>query len=406
MLASVGYASGANFRKRYKLLQDFAAGQFDPRITFTRASSATHSNAAGAVVTVASNAPRLDYDPATLLPRGFLVEEARTNLLTYSEQFDNAAWTKSNATVTVNAVTALDGLTTADKLVEAATTSTHYLQQIFSATNATAYTGSFFAKAGERTKIAVWFSGAFSFVSGYFDLSTGTKISGTGEIVSVGGGWFRISYSNTATSTASSAFIITVCDATGNATYTGNGTSGIYIWGAQLEAGSLPTSYISTTSAQVTRAADVATMTGTNFSDWYNQTAFSMVVRFTGNASGTRSYFAISDGTINERIELQSVGGTLTLTVVDGGVTQAALALGSVVTGTTYAVAIAWAANDFAASVNGGAVVTDGAGTLPTVNQMSIGMGYASGNVQCAYSRIFTGYPTRLSNAQLQALTA
>ena len=97
---------------------NFTTGTLDSRITFTRSTTGSYYNSAGVLSTAAINAPRFDYDPVTLESVGLLIEESRTNLLTYSEQFDNAVWTKSNASITANAIIAPDGTLTADKLVE------------------------------------------------------------------------------------------------------------------------------------------------------------------------------------------------------------------------------------------------------------------------------------------------
>ncbi len=102
---------------RPTLLLDFANSlTVDPRITFTRASTATYFDAAGVLSSAANNVPRIDYDPETLICKGLLIEEARTNLLTYSEQFDNAAWIKSNANISVTSTnsTSPDGTASAD----------------------------------------------------------------------------------------------------------------------------------------------------------------------------------------------------------------------------------------------------------------------------------------------------
>jgi hypothetical protein len=106
----------------------------------------------------------------------------------------------------------------------------------------------------------------------------------------------------------------------------------------------------------------------------YSQTAGTVYCEFTLNsAAGTQVIYSIDDATANERITVRINGGTLGALVLDGGVTQCALALGAISTSTLYRVAFAWSTNDFAACINGGAVVTDSAGTLPTVNRMTLG---------------------------------
>lgn len=222
----------------------------DPRITFTRASSATYFDEFGVLRTAANNAPRIDHSPITGECLGLLIEEQRTNLLTYSEQFDNAAWFKSNATVTANVAIAPDGTLTADKLVMASgispSTTDNVGIQNFNRVNISGATHalSFYAKAAEASSVRIReniSTGAFLTV----DLISGAITNGNSSqyvsptAVSVGNGWWRISF-NTATGSASTSKYGLRVNATGD------GTSGIYIWGAQLEAGAHPTSYIPT----------------------------------------------------------------------------------------------------------------------------------------------------------------
>ena len=179
------------------------------------------------------------------------------NLLRYSEQFDNAAWTNSNATITANTVVSPDGTLDADKLVEDTSNSTHAVEQARILTASTTYSMSVYAKAAERTRFRLYgrISASWNvFTAGFFDLSTGTVISSSGDaaatITSVGNGWYRCTIYGTTTSTGTNAGIglNTVQSGVTNS-YTGNGTSGIYIWGAQLEAGSTASTYVATTSA-------------------------------------------------------------------------------------------------------------------------------------------------------------
>ena len=390
----------------------------DPRITFTRASNATRVNSSGLIETVANNAPRFDYDPVTLAPKGLLIEEQRTNLLTYSEQFDNAAWTKSNASITANAITAPDGALTADKLVEGINNSEHYVQQLYTLGANAAHSFSAFVKAAGRTVVRLFAVGdrfggiAQAFV---FDLSaiTATNNNGTstGSIVSVGNGWFRCTM-NMPTTTSTGNFTLRVLPQSGsNSTYTGDGTSGIYVWGAQLEAGAFPTSYIPTTTAAATRAADVAVMTGTNFSSWYNQTEGTLFVEVdtleTGTVSGGAFVLNFSDGTGNNlhRIFRQADAQPVMQTLV-GGTPQSTFGFGANWTDTNVRrLAYAYAANNFAGVVNAGAVQTDTSGTIPAVNMLDIGVVGTSTQLN-GHIRHIAYYPRRLSNSELQAITA
>lgn len=218
--------------------------------------------------------PRYDYDASTVpaTPRGLLIEESRANTLTYSSTFSNVIWTKARASITANVIVAPDGTTTASKLVEDTTASASH--PVFatntSTTASTSYTFTYYAKAGERTQAAIsTYDGVNTSQVVIYNLLTGALISSTGTIsstscINVGNGWYRLSI--TITSASTSTFVTGyMMPASGNTQiYTGDGVSGIYIWGAQLEAGSFATSYIpnNSSAASVTRAADVAQLTG------------------------------------------------------------------------------------------------------------------------------------------------
>lgn len=184
------------------------------------------------------------------------------NLLTYSEQFDNAAWSKTRATVTANALAAPDGALTADKLVEDATASnTHYVGQSFSFISGTTYTASFYAKQAERVHVQpVFLSTSFGATTGpVISLSTGERTSGSGSYTytsqPIGNGWYRITVTATATATASSEFQVRTVANGVTSVYTGDGTSGVYIWGAQLVPGTSPGPYTKTVATAITTAA-------------------------------------------------------------------------------------------------------------------------------------------------------
>ena len=407
---------------RPSLNLNFASSQtVDPRITFTRASTATRTNSKGLIETVASGAPRIDYDAVTGVCKGLLIEESRVNLLTYSEQLDNAAWVKNQVTLTANSVTAPDGTITADKMIENAVNQAFYVTgSVTSMTTSTIYTGSVYAKAAERSVLQLTYQGAthgstyyanFNLSSGVVGSSGGSGVSST--ITSVGGGWYRCSISAPATLTASGGLVVGVVPSTASVrldTYTGDGTSGLFIWGAQLEVGAFATSYIPTVASQVTRAADVASMTGTNFSSWYRQDEGSFVASGDRIALGGNypHLFGVTDGDANEQISIAhdtAAGYKRYLHVSNGGVTQVNLGSAeTIVANTIYTAALAYKANDFGFSRGGEAAQTDVSGTVPVVNQLLLGWRhspiYLNGHIaRLAY------YPERVTNAELQALS-
>ena len=175
---------------------------------------------------------------ATRVNSAGLVEVVPYNLFTYSEQFDNAAWTKNAATISANSIAAPNGTLTADKLVEDTTNDAHYLD-IRPTVNNSINTSSIYVKAAGRTKFQLREGSNGDLVT--FDLS-----NPSGNITSVGNGWFRVWLSTTPAATTF-IFQLRLLDNSGNLVYTGNGTSGLYVWGAQLVSGSSAKEYFPTT---------------------------------------------------------------------------------------------------------------------------------------------------------------
>lgn len=388
----------------------------DPRITFTRASTATFTGQNGLLQTAAINAPRFDYNPTTLAPLGLLIEEQRTNLLTYSEIFSDAAWVKTNSSITANIVVAPDGALTGDKLVENTATASHQLTRSVSFVSGTAYSLSFYAKASERNRVNLQFpSAAFtSALNVNFDLLNGTVIStaagATASIINVGNGWYRCQASASATiTTTTNITTIRLIESGTTTSYTGDGVSGLFVWGAQLEAGAFPTSYIPTVASQVTRAADLASMTGTNFSSWYNQNEGSFYVGsdYTQVAGGNFR-IDVTDGTTSNQMRLRTAPTGTTQSrfeLTTGGVTQTTLSPATVNPASNQD-AIAYKTNDAAAVVNAGTVTTDLTLTPAVVNQMAIGTTRLGASSLNGHIKKIVYYPRRLENGELQAITA
>lgn len=362
------------------------------------------SKASAYMVSGATNGFRATPTTTGNVPaRGLLIEEQRTNLFTYSEDYSNAAWAKTTCTVTANQLVAPDGLLTADLIQLGAGTTSKTL--VATVTTTSPATMSVYAKAGSHTILQFLNSGTANHFCN-FDLGTGVLgnvgSSTVGTITPVGNGWYRCTA--TFSGTMGTGFWVVAANAAANGYNATTSSTGFYfLWGAQLEAGSFATSYIPTVASSVTRSADVATIN--TLSPFFNATEGTMFAQFDSAASGTNTIAAFDDNTANENYRLRNVGTDPKFTVTDGGVDQCDINGGTIAANTVYNFAAAYKANDFAVCIAGGTVQTDTSGTLPTVDRLRIGTSQA-GNYLNGHVRRFAYYPRRLANAELQALTA
>ncbi len=220
--------------------------------TFTRASTATYIDRYGVLKTAAIDEPRFEKE-------GYLNEGASTNLNTYSEDI-STSYTFVGATASANTDVAPDGLTTADRLIEDTSTAFHYITKSITVVAAIAHTVSrFISKSSTTTsvKMDLWniTDGTQAYVT--FTPSTGNVIASSGSYsITDCGSYWRVSVTATPTVTSISSRLFLGS----GASYTGNGTDYIIAWGYQLEALSFASSYIPTTTAAVTRAADSLTL--------------------------------------------------------------------------------------------------------------------------------------------------
>ena len=365
--------------------------------------------------TAVAGVPRFDHNPTTFESLGLLVEEQRTNLVTYSSEFDNAAWAKLNATVTANTIVAPDGTISGDTLTTSGAAVAQRVAQSPTATGSLSF--SVYAKAGSAQFIQI-LQTTDGNVFGNFDLANGvvgTKgSSATSTITAVGNGWYRCSVSATLASSNNWGIYITPsASAAYGALYTAT-VANLFIWGAQLEAGSFATSYIPTVASQVTRAADAASMTGTNFSSWYNQAQGSIYAEVTtptpASVPAPGFMWYATGGSVENRIELRQINSgdaspRITTLFRTNGVT--------VVNMTVQTTTIGWTSNNIASakislgyqvndvyltSDKANAPATDSDATMPSVNNVLFS--HTGHYKKIAY------YPLRLSNTELQALTS
>ena len=210
---------------------------------------------------ITDNVPRLDYTDSSC--PALLLEPQRQNLNSHSEYFNNGnGWSITRISVEHNNATSPEGLQNASKLIATTDNLTHFLYDGFSGTSGNDYTLSLFVKADEYDHIEILPStsgGVFNGSASLFDATNGTwDITGTDTTTTstdMGDGWYRITLTQEAQATAFSLFIIRLHNGTSN-TFAGNGTDGILIYGAQVEAGSYATSYIPTYGSAVTRNVD------------------------------------------------------------------------------------------------------------------------------------------------------
>ena len=181
--------------------------------------------------------------------------------------------------------------------------------------------------------------------------------------------------------------------------YTANGTGTIHVWGADLQAGATLSSYIPTTTAAATRSASLADLISSAIANNIR----SFYVEFSSPAVGTRGAVSLNDNTANERIEIITSGTDPRLVVHDGGVEQANINGGTVAANVRTRIAVRINADDFAISINGGAVVTDTSGTLPTVDRLMFGRTQAGQYLNGRIAR-FTGWTGLLADSTLQTL--
>jgi hypothetical protein len=379
---------------------------FGPNINFTRNSIATYFDAGGTLRTAIANEPRFDHNPSNNNSLGLLIEESRQNLFQRSEEFDNAYWTKTTTTVTANDALAPDGTTTADLTEKTGNDATTPARVI--SVSAAAHTLSAFFKnnTGDRARLRIDATGG-TVVAAIFDIVAGTVVSAdaglTTSIVNVGNGWFRCAITYTFAGAVNATFGIsarnTVADNTG---------AKAWIWGAQLEAGAFPTSYIPTTSAAVTRSADSAIVSP--ISSFYNQSEGTLFAEWSlVNLSGGRNVLVAGNESGGEnRLVIQardSTNATRHLAFIAGVAEVATLDFATFVAGTAKS-AFAYAAGNYAATRNGASVLTSSHGAVPSVSALRIGAATIVGDDQLnGHIRKIAYYPKRLSNALLQSLT-
>lgn len=443
-LPASGIAYGKNQAAALSLDFTSANQTLDSRITFSRATTGYRYNQSGVLESMAINAPRFDYNPATLEPRGLLLEEQRTNICLQSEDLSvSTAWqdpATASFAISTNQIAAPNNAVTADLFLNTTTAvNRHTMNQGVNVANRGAtYAWSFYVKAYASTTTPVYltaylcnsFQGAdrvginINPVNGV--INGAAAVAGLASFVSsssqsVGNGWYRItlvgSIGGTGAATIRMAFGVALTNAEKNLvnTYTGDGTSGLYIWGVQLEQATFVTSYIPTTTAAVIRQPDIASMTGTNFSSWFNSSAgtFFMDAEMYETQETFFRYMLTSNtgtGVVSDLIAFLVPGNTSNVRFgVTDATVQSCVLQSAVTLNTRFKVAGAYQNNSFGLSINGSAALTDSSGTIPVgLDRLYLGGNADTGVGTQSSMRIqqIKYFNRRLADTEIQAITS
>jgi len=360
----------------------------------------------GTIISYATDEPAFEFN-ADGSYKGLLVEPAATNLATYSDDFNSVGWSllDGNSQVTSDAAVSPDGTTNADKLEASNTSSVQkILRKTYSSSGENTF--SIYAKAAELSYLHIDFSDIRSAI---FDITagSGSVVSSTGStyasIEDVGNGWYRC----IVTTTLNSTFIDVQLYNGTTITFSASIGDGVYIWGAQLEAGPIATSYIPTTTASVTRVKD--DITQTSASSLIGQTEGTLYLEVDWRyATGTFQFLIDVNSTGNQiaiyndnsaLIKMRAVANLVSAT--DQGVSSSGYS-------GIQKIAFAYKTDDFELYRNGSSISSDTSGSLAalgTVTDIDLGQ-QGNQNLQAnMWIRAVALYPKRLSDAEAQALT-
>lgn len=381
--------NGYKADKLYSIIPDTGSGD----MTVTRATSATRVNASGLIESVGSNVPRLDYSNGSC--PSVLVEPQRTNILPYSEDFSNAIWLKdanglgSLPIVTSNYATSPSGNNTADRIQfsnagGSGSDSNYSLVAQYPLAIASTGTATFYLKSNTSSNqnVLVYWG------------------AGQGQVFVVTPQWQRFILSNLSISALTNIAIGTR-GGSGNFYNGGDEIIDILVWGAQLEAGSYATSYIKTTSASVTRNADVISKTG--ISSLIGQTEGTLFVDFYHDGTLNYNLSSISNGLYDDAVFFEMYLGSIYGVIYDSGLQQFIFDAGSLSVG-RHKLAIGYKTNDTVFYIDGVLRTTDTNVTIPTTARVDIGF-IGGASINKTQTNLTAIWKTRLTNTQLAQLT-
>jgi hypothetical protein len=422
---------------------DFANSKtLDPRITFTRASGGSYVGADGLIKYAGVNEARFDHDPATGESLGLLIEESRQNLLTYSEDFGSGSWSKLNCSANTTNILSPSGSQSTNIFVPDQMQSNNLIAIVRNGVPVVSnntYTLSLYIKNGGYNNLVLFVdnikssgparTGALYRMTGTSGVSFSSSnlntanVDTTHSIQKINNDWYKIFLTFPVETNSIGVNFRFTNDGVGYINTNGDGTSGIYIWGAQLEQGAFPTSYIPTQGSTRTRAVDNASITGKNFSEWYRQDEGTIYCEVTHGLTNYRAmFYSISRGLTNN-YNIQYYKEPLTSLLYNSNITNQDFigwnSYGTVPYNKSVKTARSYIENNLIHSINGNifnTVVSSAFGTrqpggykvkipvelnrLTIGNHPTVGSSYQNGTI-----KRFTYYPKVLSPEQLIALT-
>jgi hypothetical protein len=403
---------------KYQAGQGFSSFSGIPGVTFTRTGTAYSETSGGSLTLFGNNRPRIT-------DKGLRIEESRTNSLTWSQDYTNAAWTKSNVTAS-GVVSDPAGGSTGLTVTASAGSAVHELtQSVGTITSAASYAASVFVKQGTHQYVLLNLQGtAGNWISVVFDLQalaatqTGTgATSGTlvgSAVTQYADGWIRLQMVGSLVQTSGTFAVGFAPAATGNSfstlgeiSFSAAGTEVVYLWGAQVELGGFPTSYIATTSGQATRSADAATYTAAALTGSVSIVVALDLGNTTLNTTEQEAFFWGAADTDLIAIFKAPTTNFASLLAKVGGVSMYAANSGVAVTGVTkWAVSFEGSSGIYRGAANGTSASASASGkTLPALSPLRFGQ-WISGGYLNGYIRSVVAYPYALSDTQLRAASA
>lgn len=371
-----------------------AGASLGPTLVIARALKASFFDVNGILQFAATGVERFDHDPISKESLGLLIENSAENLAERSQTMQLSPWVSDRSTANVDQTTSPDGTVNAEELVEDMTASnTHRLRQSKTkAASSITYTLSVYAKANTRTEINLRVSDSSNLFEARYNLLTGLvsegQDSGAFTYISsfmedVGNGWFRCVLTGTTDSATTYRIQLHLHDGTGIG-YTGDGVSGLFFWGCQLETNTFPTSYIETDASSVTRPADVVTSTDIS---WFTTTAGTFFARGSFQAADAvaRNIMVLDDGGTTDQFVMEldadeNINFTTTHNADTDGASNGA---GVISVNREFRVSAAFADDDVIAYVDGTSSGADATAAIPlgdTMTTLRIGADSAGNN--------------------------